>query len=95
MRSYLVTLLLEKVSIVLGTPKFNQYDEEADDLVRLETKKQLLLTVLRLSYGTSLIGTIVEMCMHVMYEDDVTNPQQISTMGFTLESLVARICDEF
>ena len=29
------------------------------------------------------------------YEDDVTNPQQISAMGFTLESLAAQTCDEF
>ena len=33
--------------------------------------------------------------VHVRYEDDVTNPQQISAMGLTLESLAARTCDEF
>ena len=33
--------------------------------------------------------------VHVRYEDDVTNPQQISAMGFTLESLAAQTCDEF
>ena len=32
--------------------------------------------------------------VHVRYEDDVTNPQQISAMGLTLESLAARTCDE-
>ena len=45
-----------------------------------------------MSYGTSCIGIIVENLplniedVHVRYEDDLTNPQQISAMGFTLES---------
>ena len=49
----------------------------------------------------SFIGTIVEGLqlnirdMPVRYEVDVTNPQQISAMGFTLESLAAQTCDEF
>ena len=38
LRSEPWTLLLEKVTIVLGAQKFSQYDEEADDQVRLETK---------------------------------------------------------
>ena len=104
---------------------FNQYDEEADDLVRLETKLAALdgiegdwrddaqeregssssgycpVTSSWLSYCTSFIGTIVENLqlnirdVHMRYEDDVTNPPQISAMGFTLESLAAQTCDEF
>ena len=30
---------------------------------------------------------------HVRYRDYVTNPQHISVMGFTLESLAAQACD--
>ena len=38
-----LTLLLMKFRNVLGPQKFNQYDNEDDDLVRLETKLDLLL----------------------------------------------------
>ena len=38
LRSEPWSLALEGVTIVLGPQKFSQYDEEADDQVRLETK---------------------------------------------------------
>ena len=104
-----------------GPQKFNQYDEEAHDLVRLETKLAALegdwraaqdgegssssgycpVTSSWLSYGTSFIVNIMEnrqlniRDVHLSYEDDMTNPQQISAMGFTLEFLAAQTCDEF
>ena len=80
---------------MLGPQKINQYDEKADDLVRLANIQSPLA-----GYGTSFIGTILENLhcignVHVRYEDDVINPQQIYAMEFTLESLSAQTCDEF
>ena len=53
-----------------------------------------------MSYGTSLIGTVVENLqieinsVHIRYEDDISVPGRPFACGFYLESLAAQTCDE-
>jgi hypothetical protein len=53
-----------------------------------------------MSYGTSLIGTVVENLqiqinnVHIRYEDDISYPGRPFAAGFYLESLAAHTCDE-
>ena len=53
-----------------------------------------------MSYGTSLIGTVVENLqieinsVHIRYEDDISIPGRPFACGFYLESLAAQTCDD-
>ena len=53
-----------------------------------------------MSYGTSLIGTVVENLqieinsVHIRYEDDLSIPGRPFACGFYLESLAAQTCDD-